>query len=96
MTTTTAIHEPSAWLRGALAGVLARIDALELDLSPADDVVTTLGPTAGRGDRTCDRCRMYVPQGPPFYVDRFTPRRGVHVVVGLCRVCRDLERGGLR
>lgn len=90
------MHEPTAWLRGALAYVLARIDELDLDLSPSDDVVTTLGPAGAPGDRTCDRCRTDVPMGPLFYVDRLTPRLGVHVVVGLCQVCRDLGRGEVR
>lgn len=94
MTTTT--WEPTAWLRAALAEKLARIDALELPLRPGDVILTTLGKAGGRDDRTCDRCQTYVPKGPLFYVDRFTPRPGVHVVVGLCQVCRDLERGCVR
>lgn len=88
------MHEPTAWLRGALADVLARIDAL--DLEPGTAVLAPLGRTAGREDRTCDRCRHYVPEGPPFYCDLLIPRPGVHVVVGLCQVCRDLERGEVR
>lgn len=91
MSTTYTKHEPTSWMRTAVAATLRRIDSLDVERDTT--IVCTLGRTAGREDRTCDRCRHYVPIGPPFYVDMIQPRPGVHIVVGLCQVCRDLERG---
>lgn len=92
MTTTHTNHEPTAWMRSAVAAKLRQIDSL--DVETGTTIVCPMGRTAGREDRTCDRCRHYVPEGPPFYVDTIRPRPRVHIVVGLCQVCRDAERGG--
>lgn len=92
MSTTFTNHEPTAWMRTAIAATLRRIDSLDVETDAV--IVAPMGRTTGRDDRTCDRCRHYVPIGPPFYVDMIVPRPGVHIVVGLCQVCRDLERGG--
>lgn len=92
--TALAVHEPTAWLRGAVTRALAVVDSLDL---PAEtSVVAPLGRTGGRDDRTCDRCGRYVPEGPAFHAHLVVPRPGVHLVVGLCQGCRDLERGERR
>lgn len=92
-------HEATAWLRTTVARRLAYLDTLNLDTSST--VIAPLGrPLAGGSDdpedRTCDRCRCYVPHGSPLYVGMVRPRPAVHFVVGLCQTCHGIERGGQR
>lgn len=90
-------HEATAWLRTTAARRLAYLDTLNLDTTTT--IVAPLGRSLTGGsdspeDRTCDRCRHYVPHGSPFYVGKVMPRPTVHLVVGLCQTCHNAERGG--
>lgn len=92
-------HEATAWLRTAVARRLAYLDTLDLDTTTT--VVAPLGRSLAGGstdpeDRTCDRCRHYVPHGSPLYVGMVRPRVTVHLVVGLCETCHAAERGCTR
>lgn len=86
------IHEHTAWLRDALAGVAARVDSAVVD--PDTVVITTLGAIGGRMDRTCDRCGTYVPRGRAFFPAMIPARRDLLVIVGLCHTCRNAEHAG--
>jgi hypothetical protein len=96
--------EPSAWFRGELDRAAATIRAVVPD---DGRVVTTVMAPLGRGarpgsreDRTCDRCRKYVPptrrnQAPRFFVGAIPIElskaiRGI-VTYGLCVHCVALE-----
>lgn len=103
--TTNAPWEPTAWMREALARRAAMIDAQVHDPDPASlSVVTPLSgstPAAGsREDRTCDRCRVYVPPTSPparprFYIGAVHRTRtdglAALVTFGLCRRCASAE-----
>jgi hypothetical protein len=93
-TATARIHEPSAWLRGVAATRVRQIKALHLDASAFGAIVAPLGRTGALGsreDRSCDRCRIYVPEGDLLYlfVHRPTPR--IFLSCGLCSVCAQKE-----
>lgn len=92
-TTTHAPHEPSAWLRGAVARRLAVIDQLT-DLPERDIIVGPLGRAGtpgSREDRTCDRCRQYTPPGGKFHPLPVQPRPDVVLIGGLCARCARRE-----
>lgn len=97
MSTTTATRapwEPSAWLRDAISKRHKQIRTIHTN-RPGDLVVAPLGPKTAHGareDRTCDRCRTYVPPGPLFYVHAFPAAPALVLIVGLCRDCHQLER----
>lgn len=88
------IHEPSAWLRGAVARRLAVIDQLT-DLPEHDDILIgplgRAGTPGSREDRTCDRCRQYTPPGGKFHPLPVHPRPDVLLVGGLCARCARKE-----
>lgn len=87
-------HEGTAWLRGAVARRLAQLDRLDLGPTRGRVIVCPLDRGAepgSREDRTCDRCRSYVPDGRPFVTGLVQPRTGVLLAYGLCGTCADLE-----
>lgn len=98
-------HEPSAWMREAITARLGQGGIPELL-----GIVTFNLTDAEEGtheDRTCDRCRTYVPPGTTFYTgiheqnpaglawpwNRVLAGRQILVAFGLCRACADLEVG---
>lgn len=97
-TTTTAPHEPSAWLRGRIARRLRRIDALGLDTTGATVVAPLVrgGLLGEPSDRTCDRCRAYTAEGSDYFPFPITARRNVPLIAGLCSPCHEREFGGAR
>jgi len=93
--TSTVTHEPSAWLRAAVARRVRQVRGHGLDPSRADPlIVAPLGRTGAPGsreDRECDRCRSYTPQGDLFYPFGFQPLPGLLLVGGLCAACHRRE-----
>lgn len=92
-TTTAPPHEHTAWLRSQVARRVAQIDALT-DLPEHDLVVAPLGKHTAPGsreDRTCDRCRVYVPTGHDYYPFGVRPRVDICLCAGLCATCARLE-----
>lgn len=94
------VDEPTAWLREA-ATKRARVAMLVCAdaLMHGDVVMTPIGKSGMNDpveDRTCDRCRTFVPKGVlfhPFKVEYPFPPGRVIVVGGLCGGCAGLERG---
>lgn len=89
------ITEPSWWCRTTAN---RRIRQLERRI---DDHITTSGVVVaqlsgakvvpgGTEDRTCDRCRAYVPKGPPFWCATYAVGR-YWLVMGLCTDCARRE-----
>lgn len=107
MRTATAPHEPTAWMRQAVAARQAAVDAQVHDEDPVTlTVVTPIGDWSAAAitgtveDRTCDRCRVYVPptrRGRPFrfFTGAMPLRREdgltTLVVFGLCLRCAEAE-----
>lgn len=80
------LNEPSAWLRGALAAFQNDPDirvVLELYRRRGCVLVTTLGS----GDRTCDRCKVDVSEGPTFWPFMLSPEPDLICIIGLCDAC---------
>jgi hypothetical protein len=95
--------EPSLWFRTELARVEAAVRALPDVLATIPVVLAPLGhsgPPGSREDRTCDRCRKYIPPTDPgrparFFVGGVSVRisetsKGV-VTFGLCDGCHRIE-----
>lgn len=88
-------RELSAWMRGRMGELVTRVTSMGLDPHHGPTtIVLPLGEPArvgSREDRTCDRCRTYVPTGRALHpvLVHVTP----HMVAGgaLCRACVDLE-----
>ena len=90
-------HERSAWLRQVVA---QRVADVERAGWPAGAAVMTWaafppGPPGGREDRTCDRCRRYVPEPDTFCLymapaESSTGRR-LLLTGGLCQGCGATE-----
>lgn len=94
--------EPTAWMREAIRRQIDQIEASGVNRAVCDVVVVPLtGSYAGiagtREDRTCDRCRVYVPEGRQLWVGAVRSRRIDGTVallaVGLCARCKDAEVG---
>jgi hypothetical protein len=88
------IHEPSAWLRGAAAKRVRRIENLHLDASSYGVIVSPLGrtgPPGSRTDRSCDRCSSYVPQSGTLHLFVYQPTPRIHLCGGLCASCARKE-----
>lgn len=89
------ITEPTWWCRTTVA---RRIRQLERNagehLTRSGMVVAQLSQTkvvpGETEDRTCDRCRTYVPKGPPFWCATFAMGRFL-LVMGLCTDCARRE-----
>jgi hypothetical protein len=93
--------EPTAWMRETIDRRLAQLDAHD-----PNDYDLAIGSLTGgwnpatvvgtREDRTCDRCRVYVPPRLPFwaaaveYIDPASRTRAV-LLTGLCNRCKDAE-----
>ena len=93
---TDVAHEPSAWLRGAAAKRVRQIGAQlkDTDTSAFGAIVAPLGtsgPPGSREDRTCDRCRCYVPQGDALHMFVFLATPRIHLAGGLCASCASKE-----
>jgi len=91
-----AIHECSAWLRGAAAKRVRQIGAQLKDIDTSDfgAIIAPLGSTGSPGsceDRTCDRCRSYVPQGDALHMFVFWATPRIHLAGGLCASCARKE-----
>ena len=89
-------QEPSAWLRGAAAKRVRQIGAQlkDIDTSAFGAIVAPLGtsgPPGSREDRTCDRCRCYVPQGDALHMFVYAPTPRIHLAGGLCGSCAAKE-----
>lgn len=87
-------HESTAWLRGATADAERRARAAQADFDAPAFAVVTLGPPTQPGtreDRTCDRCRTYVPEDILFWTFLQNRPGGIYVVGGLCGDCKELE-----
>lgn len=86
-------HEPTAWLRTAVAQRMALIDQMT-DLPEHGVIVGPLGRPTGLDspeDLTCDRCRAYCPNGDGFWAFHVRPRHDVALIAGLCAVCASKE-----
>lgn len=91
--------EPTAWLREAIDRRADLLEAQGADRAVCDLVVTPLaGPWAAPGtreDRTCDRCRVYVPPRLQLWIGAVQMQRVdgtvALLVLGLCCLCRDAE-----
>lgn len=86
------ITEPSWWCRTTAA---RRVRELRWTTPTSDQVVVAQlsgrpTPTGSAEDRTCDRCRAYVPPGPPFWCAVYM-HRGFRFVLGLCTDCARRE-----
>lgn len=96
-------HEPSAWLRNRLNEIESTLrcvmgDQVEV-VGQLPTYLVPLGPMGTVGsweERTCDRCRTYVPVGQSFYPIALAPLPYLVVTGGLCPACADLERGPVR
>lgn len=98
MSSPTTPQEPSAWLRSTSARRTREVERLGIDLGdPATPLVIAPLAEPGRhgeqSDRTCDRCRRYVPTGQPFHglMHKAAPR--LLLTGGLCDRCADREVG---
>lgn len=95
------LTEPTAWLREAAAMRARQATFLGADVLHNGGVVII--PIGGRSgindpieDRTCDRCRTYVPPGEffaPFRSEFKVPPGRVIVFGGLCAGCASKETG---
>lgn len=93
------IIEPTAWMRSTAARQVQRLWRMGYQPAPGSPVVVApLGEWSFSGDhgtreeRTCDRCRIYTPEGPLFYAGAF--QSGPFMLVyGLCPACHRLEVG---
>jgi len=94
--TSVAQHEPSAWLRGAVAKRVRQINAAVADVKAFGAIVAPLGrtgPPGSRADRECDRCGRYVPCGDLLYLFAFAATPRIHLAGGLCGRCEATEVG---
>jgi hypothetical protein len=92
------VAEPSAWLRGAAAKRVRQIGAQlrDVDTSAYGAIVSPLGRTGAPGsreDRTCDRCRSYVPECSPLHMFTYQPTPRIYLAGGLCESCARKELG---
>lgn len=96
-TTTYAVSEPTAWLRGRVGAIIEGCHALGLDPSDASTTIVVplgrTGPPGSREDRSCDRCGTFMPPPANLYMSRLHPLPGLLVVGGLCAVCAGHEVG---
>lgn len=87
-------HEPSSWLRGALARRAAELAGL-VSLTSTPVVLAPLtGPPIGSGtaaDRTCDRCSVFVPSHRKFLTMAAWCDPRIILVIGLCKSCGERE-----
>jgi len=91
-----ALHEPSAWMRGAAAKRVRQIEEQlkDIDTSAFGAIVAPIGRTGAPGSRTdreCDRCRTYVPQGELLHLFTYQPTPRIHLAGGLCSSCARKE-----
>ncbi|GAA3089281.1 hypothetical protein JOF29_007945 [Kribbella aluminosa] len=96
--TVTPPWEPSAWFRGQIVRVATRTRLVALPYDGTTVVVVALrhAQPGSREDRTCDRCREYVPpMSAKFFCGAQHFRISGHVcgvmTFGLCDRCRRLE-----
>lgn len=92
------IHEPSAWMRGAVAARVRQIEAQlkDIDTSAYGAIVAPFGRTGAlgsRADRSCDRCFAYVPPGKTLYLFVHQPTPRIFLCGGLCSACEAKELG---
>lgn len=92
-------HEASGWLRSTAARRARQIERMGFDLHDAATplVVAPIGKAARPGereDRTCDRCRTYVPEGETLHLFIYAPAPRLHLTGAWCQTCRDKEGGG--
>jgi hypothetical protein len=93
---TQVVEEPSAWLRSTGARRARQIRALHLDASAFGVLIAPLGqtgPPGSREDRSCDRCRTYVPEPGILHVFVYRPDAQIHLCGGLCPACARKEAG---
>lgn len=86
-------HEPSAWLRDKIATRIANLEArgaLPNDFATVAPLGRPTGPDTSE-DRTCDRCRTYVPRGVDLWLMVLHPVDSVALICGLCDTCYRLE-----
>jgi hypothetical protein len=90
--------ELSSWLRtAAAAGYRTAVRVGGDTLAQGGTVAVPIGPAQAdpeTEDRTCDRCRTYVPPAEVFWPFKCEyPALAGHVIVfgGLCTACRDKE-----
>ena len=100
MTSTTAPHETSNWMREALAVVVGDIEPIlgKVPENKSLKVSLTRMPESPedrqRWARSCDRCGVYVAPGGELYAgseDLLVQGRHVIVPWALCRTCAQLE-----
>lgn len=88
-------HEPSAWLRAAVASALASLPPRPRGrgvlVGYLTDPAASLFESRERWERSCDRCGLWTPPGPPFWLLRLAPRPGVVLLGGLCEACMRRE-----
>jgi hypothetical protein len=87
--------EPSAWLRGEYTRIAARPE-VRAALGRGMQVLVPIWPGSAFApsdveDRTCDRCRTYVPMGQKLWVFKQEPEYGLTVLGALCTPCARRE-----
>ena len=88
-------HEPSAWFRGAILAALRRAD--QIPRRSRSRIALNLSRVPCKAgdpeDRTCDRCRRFIPTsgGEDFFPFVWPARSDLLLRVGLCRSCLLLE-----
>ncbi len=87
-------------MRGAIDRRVDQLEASGIDRTVCDAVVAPLagdwtGIAGTREDRTCDRCRVYVPKSLDLWIGTVRMQRvdGTRALLafGLCQTCRDVE-----
>ena len=86
--------EPSAWLRSAAAARVRQIKATVPNVEAYGVVIAPLGETGPKGsreDRSCDRCRTYVPQNAHLHLLTYHVTPKILLCAGFCSVCASKE-----
>jgi len=83
-------------MRGAAAKRVRQISAQlkDIDTSAYGSIIAPLGssgPPGSREDRSCDRCRVFVPEGDLLHMFVYRPTPRIHLAGGLCASCARKE-----
>ena len=82
-------------MRNRIANLIAAAQAEGLDPHNSDRIILwplgRSGKAGTREDRTCDRCRTYVPKGDTFYPAIIQATLRMLAVGGLCTTCYAIE-----
>jgi hypothetical protein len=95
-TATARIHECTAWMRTAAARRVRQIEAelKDIDTSTYGAIVAPIGMTGAPGsreDRSCDRCRAFVPPGDLLHMFVYRATARIHLAGAFCTACARKE-----